>query len=260
MSDSVSPHRWQSTRLRHLWDSPGKNSGVGCHFLLQCMKVKSESEFAQACLTLRNPMDCSLPGLSIHGILQARASEWAAIAFSLPHCSQMLLPSKPPGKPSSDGNGLQTLSSSPPHTFHPILSITLLQQNLHIGLTSEAANSQHCPKCIKHFCPSESVPALLSLPGLAFPFPTLSCLQNTNLSFKSQFRDFLVAQWIRLHLPMQEIWVQSLVREDPTSMEQLSPSATTTESMVHHKQATAMRSHSTTREIPVRYNYRKRAQ
>ena len=65
------------------WDSPGKNTGVGCHFLLQCMKVKSESEVAQSCLTLRNPMDCSPPGSSIHGIFQARVLEWGAIAFLL---------------------------------------------------------------------------------------------------------------------------------------------------------------------------------
>ena len=64
------------------WDSPGKNTGVGCHFLLQCMKVKSESEVAQLCPTLCNPMDCSLPGSSIHGIFQARVLEWGAIAFS----------------------------------------------------------------------------------------------------------------------------------------------------------------------------------
>ena len=63
-------------------DSPGKNTGVGCHFLLQCMKVRSESEVAQSCLTLRDPMDCSLPGSSIHGIFQARVLEWGAIAFS----------------------------------------------------------------------------------------------------------------------------------------------------------------------------------
>ena len=67
MSDSVRPHRWQPTRLRHPWDSPGKNSGVVCHFLLQCMKVKSESEVAQSCSTLSNPTDCSLPGSSVHG-------------------------------------------------------------------------------------------------------------------------------------------------------------------------------------------------
>ena len=64
------------------WDSPGKNTGVGCHFLLQCRKVKSESEVTQSCLTLSNPMDCSLPGSSIHGIFQARVLEWVAIAFS----------------------------------------------------------------------------------------------------------------------------------------------------------------------------------
>ena len=66
----------------HPWDSPGKNTGVGCHFLLQCMKVKSESEVTQSCLTLSDPMDCSLPGSSAHGICQARVLEWGAIAFS----------------------------------------------------------------------------------------------------------------------------------------------------------------------------------
>ena len=82
MSDSVRPHRWQPTRPRCPWDSLGKNTGVGCHFLLQCMKVKSESEVAQSCPTLSNPMDCSPPGSSIHGIFQARVLEWGAIAFS----------------------------------------------------------------------------------------------------------------------------------------------------------------------------------
>ena len=64
------------------WDSPGKNTGVGCHFLLQCMKVKSESEVAQSCPTVSNPMDCSLPGSSVRGIFQARVLEWVTIAFS----------------------------------------------------------------------------------------------------------------------------------------------------------------------------------
>ena len=82
MSDSVRPHRMQPTRLPHPWDSPGKNSGVGCHFLLRCMKVKSESEVAQSCPTHSDPMDCSPPGSSIHGIFQARVLEWGAIAFS----------------------------------------------------------------------------------------------------------------------------------------------------------------------------------
>ena len=82
MSDSVQPHRRQPTRLPCPWDSPGKNTGVGCHFLLQCMKVKSESEVAQSCPTLSDPMDCSLLGSSIHGIFQAGVLEWGAIAFS----------------------------------------------------------------------------------------------------------------------------------------------------------------------------------
>src|SRR5574337_275870 len=85
MSYSVRPHRRQPTRLPCSWDSPGKNTGVGCHFLLQCMKVKSESEVAQSCLTLSYPMDCSLPGSSIHGIFRATVLEWGAIAFSQCH-------------------------------------------------------------------------------------------------------------------------------------------------------------------------------
>ena len=79
MSNSVRPHRRQPTRLPRRWDSPSKNTGVGCHFLLQCMKVKSESEVAQSCPTPSDPMDCSLPGPSIHGISQARVLEWGAI-------------------------------------------------------------------------------------------------------------------------------------------------------------------------------------
>ena len=90
MSDSVQPQRWQPTRLPCPWDSPGKNTGVGCHFLLQCMKVKSESEVAQvvylkvvqSCPTPSDPMDCTLPCSSVHGIFQARVLEWGAIAFS----------------------------------------------------------------------------------------------------------------------------------------------------------------------------------
>ena len=83
MSDSVRPHRWQPTRLPCPRDSPAKNTWVGCHFLLQCMKVKSEREVAQSCLTLRDPMDCSPPGSSLHEIFQARVLEWVAISFSI---------------------------------------------------------------------------------------------------------------------------------------------------------------------------------
>ena len=81
MSNSVRLHRRQPTRLPCPWDSPGKNAGVGCHFLLQCIKVKSESEAAQLCPTFSDPMDYSLPGSSVRGIFQARVLEWGAIAF-----------------------------------------------------------------------------------------------------------------------------------------------------------------------------------
>ena len=83
MSDSVRPHWRQPTRLPRPWDSPGKNTGVGCHFLLQCMKARSESEVAQSCLTLSDPMACSLPGSSAHGILQARVLEWEMFFIKL---------------------------------------------------------------------------------------------------------------------------------------------------------------------------------
>ena len=87
--------RWQPTRLPHPWDSPGNNTGVGCHFLLQYMKVKSE--VAQSCPTLSDPLDCSPPGSSVHGIFQARGLEWVASAFSAracylsPNCKEILL-------------------------------------------------------------------------------------------------------------------------------------------------------------------------
>ena len=83
MSDSVQLHTQQPTRLLRPWDSLGKNTGVGCHFLLQGVKVKSEREVAQSCPTLSNPVDCSPLGSSIHGIFRARVLEWGAIALYL---------------------------------------------------------------------------------------------------------------------------------------------------------------------------------
>ena len=96
VSDSLQPHRRQPIRLPRPWDSPGKNTGVGCHFLLQCMKVKSQSDVAQSCPTLSDPMDCSLPGSSVHGIFQARGLEWGAIAFSawLSYWTELILISR----------------------------------------------------------------------------------------------------------------------------------------------------------------------
>ena len=88
----MQPHRRQPTRLPRPWDSPGKNTGVGCHFLLQCMKVKRESEVAQSCPTLCDPTDCSLPGSSAHGIFQARVLEWGAIMSQIiPHVMELIL-------------------------------------------------------------------------------------------------------------------------------------------------------------------------
>ena len=83
VSDSVRSHRWQPTRVPRPCVSPGKNTRLDCHFLLQCMKVKRESKVAQSCLTLSDLIDCSLPGSSVHGFFQARVLEWGAIAFSM---------------------------------------------------------------------------------------------------------------------------------------------------------------------------------
>ena len=101
MSDSVQPQRRQPTRLPCPWDSAGKNTGVGCHFLLQCRKVKSESEVAQSCPTLRDPMDCSSPGSSVHGSFQARVLEWGATAFSISYSAVcfFFLPKQAAGRP-----------------------------------------------------------------------------------------------------------------------------------------------------------------
>ena len=118
MSNSVRPNRWQPTRLPRPWDSPGKNTGVGCHCFLQCRKVKSESEVTQSCLTLRDPVDCSLPGSSVHGIFQATVLEWGAIAFFINSLTRIkrkedtqrsfiliMHPSQPPKK-TGEENGL----------------------------------------------------------------------------------------------------------------------------------------------------------
>ena len=83
VSDSVRPQKTAAHQAPRPWDSLGKNTGVGCHFLLQCVKGKSESEVILSCPTLSGPMDCSLPGSTIHGIFQARVLEWGAIAFSV---------------------------------------------------------------------------------------------------------------------------------------------------------------------------------
>ena len=122
MSNSVQPNSWQSMRLPCPWDSPGKNTGMGCHFLLQCMKVKSESEDAQLYPTLSDPMDCSLPGSSVHGIFQARVLEWGATVTRKTRtvCSSLPLP-------------LVFLISFPSYPPAPSIPATL------------ASNSQHNP-------------------------------------------------------------------------------------------------------------------
>jgi len=137
MSDSVRPHRRQPTRLPRRWDSPGKNTGVGCHFLLQCMKVKSEREVAQSCPTLSDPMDCSLPGSSVHGIFHAKVLEWGAIALSLSIInSQSLLK-------------LMSIESVMPSNhlilYHPLLLLPSIFPNIRV-FSNESALCIRWPK------------------------------------------------------------------------------------------------------------------
>ena len=132
MSDSVRPHRRQPTRLPRPWDSPGKNTGVGCHFLLQCMQVKSESEVAQSCLTLSDPMDCSLPGSSVYGIFQARVLEWVAIAFSIQHTTRNLPRTKKKKKNCTLGAGKRN-------------RLTFLTSSLSQGSPAQRQESLFCP-------------------------------------------------------------------------------------------------------------------
>ena len=134
MSNSVRPRRWQPTRLPRPWDSPGKNAGVGCHFLLQCMKVKSEREVAQSCPTLSDPMDCSPPGSSVHGILQARVLEWGGhhVVHYIPNVTHNwkclpfdhLHPILPPLLPASGNHKFDLVSMS---SFVCFQSIVYLQ-------------------------------------------------------------------------------------------------------------------------------------
>ena len=110
------PHRWQPSRLPRPWDSPGKNSGVGCHFLLQCMKVKSESEVVQSCPTLSDPMDCHLPDSSVHGIFQATTFVCNSLPRALP------LPLTSPHHPPSQW----TLPYHDSPSSHPLLWVAAI--------------------------------------------------------------------------------------------------------------------------------------
>ena len=143
MSDSVRPQRQQPARLPCPWDSPGKNTGVGCHFLLQYMKVKSESEVMQLCPTLCDPMDCSLPGSSIHGIFQARALEWGAIAFSIWHTNKLQLRMYPRVKLLIKNRFMSRFSS-----YCQTVSQSYLNSNSHQQYTRVPVAPQTCQQLV----------------------------------------------------------------------------------------------------------------
>ena len=141
-------HRWQPIRLPRPRDSPGKNTGVGCHFLLQCMKVKSESEVAQPCPTLSDPMDCSLLGSSIHGIFQARVLEWGAIAFSDTQFYILSFPGQLETYPDNNFTVIQTLlitsHSSTLYHYATVCPISSIWVN-----SWEILHLQLCKQCCK---------------------------------------------------------------------------------------------------------------
>ena len=152
------PHRLQPTRLLCPWDSPGMSTGVGCHFLLQCMKVRSETEIAQSCPTLSDPMDC-LPGSSAHGIFQARVLEWGAIAFSLKLLSHMIIlyltfwataklffeVAEPFYNPTSSVGGLQFIHILTNACCFPCFLIAATLMPLWIFCTNSSRPSTGCP-------------------------------------------------------------------------------------------------------------------
>ena len=147
MSDSVRAHRRQPARLPRPWDSPGKNAGVGCHFLLQCMKVKRESEVAQFCPTLSNPMDCSPLGSSVHGIFQARVLEWGAIAFSVKRAESR----KPLGSPTFCGSVLRSGQSNEATSQRSFTSSSLTPTS-HIQYQLISTSSQDLFFLYLNFC------------------------------------------------------------------------------------------------------------
>ena len=173
MSNSVRPHKQQPTRLARPWDSPGKSTGVGCHFLLQCMKVKSESEVAQSCPTLGDPMDCSLPGSSVHGIFQARVLEWGAIAFSV--CLNY----------DSSDNSSKVIGCLPStdklHTFtwHSRLSTTELYNSIFIPVL----HILHCSQTnyIQFVSPNSSI--FIHIYSYFLEYPLLFCLYPLTFKF-----------------------------------------------------------------------------
>ena len=138
----VRPHRQQPTRLPRPWDSLGKNTGVGCHFLLQCMKVKSESEVIQSCPTLSDPMDCSLTGSSVHGIFQARVLEWGAIITA------------------------KSSSGSPPHLEHNFKSLQRTKRPYSIYSLPALPTSSSTTDCCSHS--AVNLLRLFSEQGLCF--------------------------------------------------------------------------------------------
>ena len=136
MSNSVRPHRRQPTRLPRPWDSPCKNPGVGCHCLPQCMKVKSESEVNQSCLTLSDPMDCSLPGSSVHGF--SRQEYWSGVPLpSPPFLGDLPNPRTEPRSPALQADSLQSETAGKPHLYniHTHIHIYLNNCAVYLKLT-----------------------------------------------------------------------------------------------------------------------------
>ena len=164
LSNSVQPQRWQPTRLPRPWDAPGKSTGVGCYFLLQCMKVKRESEVAQSCPTLCDPMDCSLQGSSVHGIFQARVLE---------HC-RLHLTSGPPGK------YLCTILKPSIH----LPSQLLLLSPIHT-LCLGPCNSRSQNSCLMLCSKSRRIPSYCPSPILSIPPPVKSQNFRARRDFRS---------------------------------------------------------------------------
>ena len=145
-SDSVWPHRWQPTRLHRPWDSPGKNTGVSCHFLLQCMKVKSESEVAQSCPTLCNPMFCSKPGFTVSQSLGACSNSCQLSQGCRPTISSSATPlsSWPQSFPASESFPVSRLFTSGGQSTGPSASASVPVGFKYLILECVSSPNTHC--------------------------------------------------------------------------------------------------------------------
>ena len=224
VSDSVQPHRRQPSRLHHPWDSPVKNTGVGCHFLLHCMQVKSESEVSQSCPTPSDPMDCSPPGSSVHGIFQAL--EWGAIAFSLEkaqsHSVQFIRSIVSDSLRPHESQHTRPPCPSPTHVVLKLMSIKLVMPSSHLILCHPLLLLPPNPPSIRVFS-NESTLCMRWPKYWSFSFSISPSNEHPGLiSFRMDWLDLLAVQGTLKSLPQHHSSKASIFRLSASFTVQLS--------------------------------------